>query len=94
MASESPAVHPHEAWPRRLNAQQAADYLGVPLKFFYQVVRWEIAVYKTTPGRNGKIIVEVSELDRWLALHREVPAVGYREEPRTTPKRQRGARAR
>lgn len=64
-----------------LTSEQAAEYLGVPLSYFRQVVRWEIAVIKTSPGRNGRIYVEPAELDRWKVLHREAPAFGHREVP-------------
>jgi len=59
--------------PRRLTVEQAAEYLGVSVRYFREVVRWEIVVIKTSPGRNGRILVDPAELDRWEAIHREAP---------------------
>lgn len=59
--------------PRRLTIPQAAAYLGVSEKFFRETIRWEIKVTKTSPGRNGRILIDPAELDRWEALHQEAP---------------------
>ena len=59
--------------PRRLTVEQAAEYLGVSVRYFREVVRWEIVVTKTSPGRNGRILIDPAELDRWEALHQEAP---------------------
>jgi len=54
-------------------AKASAEYLGVTVSYFYQVVRYEIRVIKTSPGKGGTILVDPVELDRWKLQHEEVP---------------------